>query len=148
MNQNSSVGFGTDANILAAYAHAANDRLGNFDLVVENTGANTLYLQVREHDGVTSPSGYANLGAAFTVVPRGTVTRSYLLLSKQIGFFGSGNTTANISTAIRNPADLRGAQIDIVVQGRTGWGFDNAFDKKAFRSPGWGPFPDNGNPEA
>ena len=147
INQASSLGFGANADVLAGYALAANDRLGNIDLVIENTGLNPLYLQIKEHDGVTAPSGYANLGSALSIVAKGTKTVSLNLISKQIGFFGSGNTTANISTVIRNPADRRNAQIDIVAGGRRNFGFDDAFDKKAFRSPGWGPQPDTGTPE-
>jgi hypothetical protein len=138
MQQISTIPFGSDATILAGYALAANDRLGNLDLVIENTGANDLYLKVAEYDGVTSPSGYADIGVPVTVVPKGTKTVSLSLLSKKIGFFGSGNTVANVSTVYRNRADLRGAQIDIVVQGRKGWGFDTAFDVNAFTSPGYG----------
>ena len=138
MNQVSSIGFGDNAEVLAGYAMAANDRLGAIDLVVENTGDNPLYLQVAEFDGTTAPSGYAKLGAAQSIVARGQKTLSLNLLSKQIGFFGSGDTVANISTVMRNKADLRGAQIDIVPVARKGWGYDHGFDKAAFRSPGYG----------
>jgi len=135
MNQISSIGFGSDASVLAGYALAADGRLGNISLVVENTGANSLYLQIREHTGTTSPSGYSNLGTAVTVVPKGIKDINLNLLSKQIGFFGSGNTTANISTVIRNKGDLRGAQIDIVPVSRQGWGYADGFSTAAFRSP-------------
>ncbi len=150
MNQISSIGFGDDANVLAGYALSANDRLGNIDLLIENTGDNDLYLKVAEYDGATSPSGYAALGAAQSIVARGQKTVSLNLLSKQIGFFGSGDTTANISTVIRNKADLRNPQIDIVpVFARKGWGFNEGIDKAAFRSPGYDSppdFPDEGEP--
>jgi hypothetical protein len=146
VNQQSTIPFGTDATLLAGYAmNAANDRLGNFDLVIENTGANSLYLRVKEQ---TLPqSGFSDVGSPITVVPKGTVTRSYSILSKRIGFFGSGNTIANISPVLRNKGDLRGAQIDIVQIGRRGWSWDNAFDQKSFKSPGWGTQPDTGAAE-
>lgn len=128
MNQLSSIGFGPDATVFAGYAQSANDRLGNIDFVFENTGANSAYIKLAQYNGTTSPSGYAQIGDAFTVVAGGQVTRSYVLLSKRVAFFGSGNTTVNISTVIRNKADLRGAQIDIVAVGRKGWGLDPAFN--------------------
>ena len=137
MNQNSAIGFGTDATVLAGYAVAANDRLGPIDFVVENTGENTLTLFLREYDGTTSPSGWAQIGAGHTVVAKGVKTISTVLLSKTVGFFGSGATSANISSVLRNKANLRGAQVDIVQSGRKGWGFDDGFNKDAFRSPGW-----------
>ena len=141
INQASIIGFGTDATILSGYALAANDRLGNFDLVVENVGTNTLNLTVKELNMV---SGYNTVITPWiSVVPKGTKTISFSgILSQQIGFFGSGNTTANISTVLRNPANLRGASIDIVAQGHRGFGWDQAFGSKAFRSPGYGAFPD------
>ena len=137
MNQASSIGFGVDANKLAGYAQAANDRLGNFDLVVENTGANTLWMIVREQTTAKpTTSGYGDVGSWFTVVPAGVQTKSYSIVSKRVGFFGSGrnsagvaaSTKANISVVLRNKADLRGSQIDIVGMGRRGWGVDEAFN--------------------
>ena len=142
MNQQSIIGFGTDANVLAAYVNTANDRLGKIDLIIENNGDNQAYIQFREHDGTTSPSGWTNLGVAFTVEPRGEVSKTLNILSKRIGFFGSGNTTVNISTVIRNKGDLRGAQIDIVTTGRKGWGYDDGFDKNGNLRNNWGPPPD------
>jgi len=136
MQQLSGIGFGADAAVMAGYALAANDRLGVFDLVIENTGTSTLYLRVKEHDGVTSPSGFADVLAPISVVAGGRVTRSLSLVSKVIGFFGSGNTTANISTVIANRADRRGAGIDFQIAGRKGWGFDDGVDQKAFL-PKW-----------
>jgi hypothetical protein len=128
MNQSSAVGFGPDATVFAGYAQSANDRLGNIDFVFENTGANNAYIKLMQYTGA-SPSGYALIGDAFTVAAGGQVTRSYVLLSKRVAFFGSGNTTVNISTVLRNKADLRGAQIDIVASvGRRGWGLDPGFD--------------------
>ena len=38
------------------------------------------------------------------------------------------STTVNISAVLRNPSDLRGAQIDISQVGRQGWGYDQAFN--------------------
>ena len=82
------------------------------------------------------------------MVPRGVETISFNLVSTRLGFFGSGNTRANISTVMRNPADLRGGQLDIVSVGRRNWAFDTAMDVNQFK-PTWGPFPDlpgNGEP--
>ena len=129
MNQQSAIGFSTDATVLAGYAQSAGDRLGNIDFVFENTGTNTAYIKIGQFDGTTSPSGYAFVHFPFTVVPAGTVTKSYQFLNKRIGFFGSGSTKVNISTVIRNKGDLRGAQIDIVPVGRRSWGYDQAFQK-------------------
>ena len=135
MNQVSSIPFGTDATLLAGYAYRANDRLGNVDLVIENTGSNALYFQLKEQ---TNPSGaFVAVGAAQSIVPKGTKTVSYNLLSERVGFFGSGNTTANVSFVIRNKGNLRGAQIDIVVTGRRGWGFDPGFNQNS-EVPTWG----------
>jgi hypothetical protein len=128
MNQLSSIGFGTDATVFAGYAQSAGDRLGKIDFIFENTGPNQAYIKLGQYDGTTSPSGYAQIGDAFTVAPGGALTKSYVLLSKRVAFFGSGSTTVNISTAIRNKGDLRGAQIDIVAVGRKGWGLDPAFN--------------------
>ena len=150
-NQISQIGFGSNIQVCAAYAQAANDRLGPVDFVIHNTGANSLTLQIREHDGTTSPSGYKNVvgvSAFTTVVAGGVVNIHTTLVSKQVGFFGSGNTTANITPVLRNKADLRGASIDIIALGRRGFGWDDAFDKAAFRAPGWGAQPDSGNTDA
>lgn len=141
MNQASTIGFGSDATLVAGYAQRGNERLGNFDLIIENTGVNALTLFVREHDGVTSPSGYKNLLGPISIVPKGNDTVSLKLLAKKIAFFGSGNTTANISVALRNPANLRGAQIDVVAVERRNFGFDDGANKKAMRSPGWPTLP-------
>lgn len=152
MNQVSAIGFGVDADKLAGYAQAVNDRLGNFDLIVENTGDNTLYMIVREqkHTTVAYASGYADVGSWFTVVPRGVQTKSYSLVSKRVGFFGSGrdsnaaaaSTKANVSVVLRNKSDLRGAQIDIVSMARRGWGVDEAFDAPTLTKK-WGAPPDS-----
>jgi hypothetical protein len=173
MNQASVVPFGTDASKLAGYAMTANERLGAIDFIFENTGSIPAYIKVMAYVGPsTTPSGYSgvtpldneinanveastpsseitgftSVGAAFVVQPKGVLTRSYNLLSKRIGFFGSGiagnvqqqiapyqtlrvaSTTVNISAVLRNPSDLRGAQIDISPVGRQGWGFDPAMD--------------------
>jgi hypothetical protein len=133
MNQLSKIGFGSDPTVYAGYAQAAGDRLGNFDLVIENTGSNTLTLQMKEY--VASSNTWNNVGSSTTIVAGGTSTLSFCLFSKILGFFGTGNTTANISTVIRNKSNLRGAQIDICASGRKGWGFDSGFDKNAFRTP-------------
>lgn len=142
MNQLSSVNFGSDATDLRAYAQAANERLGSIDFQIENTGNISLAFQLRQYDGATSPSGYANVGAQTTVNARGKKTVSYNLLGKRVGFFGSGvaatvvvngvsqfitSTTANITAVYHNKGDLRGAQIDLVAVGRRGWTYDDAF---------------------
>ena len=145
MNQLSSVGFGPDATVFAGYAQSAGDRLGNLDFVFENTGPNTAYIRLMQYDGATAPSGFAAIDTTYTttgflgfaVVPGGTLTKSYVLVSKRVGFFGSGNTTVNISAVIRNKADLRNAQIDIVASGRKSWGFDEGFDRATLTKK-WG----------
>lgn len=163
MQQLSQVPFGTDATVLAGYAQAANDRLGNIDFVFENTGDVAAYIRVKEYDGTTSPSGYTDVTAAkgwlesspniaqFTVAARGTLTKSFSLVSKVVGFFGSGvggSTKVCISSVIRNRADLRGADISIVAGGRKGWGFDNAYNRKSTQKS-WGMPPDqSGNTES
>jgi hypothetical protein len=96
----------------------------------------------------TGTATYTPLGAAFIVAAKGCITRSYNLLSQRVGFFGSGiataltgiingvfynnvtfkSTTVNITAVIRNPSDIRGAQIDISQVGRQGWGYDQAFN--------------------
>lgn len=157
MNQASLVPFGTDASRLAGYAQTANERLGAVDFIFENTGKVAAYIRVKAYVApTTTPSGYADVnpiyagvmpsgGEAATLGPEiyvnagGVVTRSYNLLSKRIGFFGSGvratvngqvisSTTVNISAVLRNKSDIRGAQIDISQVGRQGWGFDPAFN--------------------
>lgn len=113
--------------------------------------SNVLPLQSEAYANVTAspPSGaitgFTTVGAPFVLNPRGVLTRSYNLLAQRIGFFGSGiaatvvqqqapyqslkvtSTTVNITAVIRNPSDLRGAQIDITQVGREGWGFSAAF---------------------
>jgi hypothetical protein len=149
MNQASLVPFGTDATRLAGYAQTANERLGAIDFVFENTGDIPVYIRVKQFvSAATLPSGYADVtplgigayvGPEISVAARGVVTRSYNLLSKRIGFFGSGvaatingklvrSTTVNISAVLRNKSDIRGAQIDISQVGRQGWGYDMAFN--------------------
>lgn len=152
MNQ-MTFGFGTDIQVFAGYAQSANDRLGNIDFIVENTGANTVVIQLKTYDGNTAPSGYANVGSPFVVVAGGAQTKSFNLLAKRVGFFGSGNTTvgttynsltgtvtgakANITAVIRNKADLRNAQIDIVATGRRSWGYDEGWNSKELKKK-WG----------
>jgi hypothetical protein len=146
-------GFGTNIDVFAGYAQSANDRLGNIDFIVENTGANTVVIQLRSYDGDSSPSGWAKVGTPFVVVPGGTQTKSFNLLSKRVAFFGSGNATvsstynslsgaavgakANITAVLRNKADLRNAQIDIVATGRRSWGYDEGWNKTELKKK-WG----------
>lgn len=153
MNQLSAIGFGPNAEVMSGYAQSANERLGNFDLLIENTGSNTLRFQLRTFDNASSPSGYASVGSAVVVVPGGTKTVSYSLVNKRAGLFGSGNTAtdlsgsatstkANVSVVMRNKADLRGAQIDINAGGHAGWGYEQAFDKGS-TAKNWGNQPDS-----
>jgi hypothetical protein len=144
MNQQSIIPFGTNAAQFSGYAQATGERLGAFDLVIENVGDATLTVSLKEFNGTTAPSGWVNLAGqtAFTVAARGKVTRSIRSMNKRIGFFGSGNTVANISTVVSNPGDLRGAQIDIVAVGRRGWGYDQGFPSDQTRA-GWGAAPDS-----
>ena len=158
MNQASIVPFGVDASRLAGYAMTANERLGAIDFVFENVGSIAAYIKVMAYvSPSTTPSGYSDVlplqneaygnvtnsppssaltgftsvGPPFVLAPKGVLTRSYNLLAKRIGFFGSGiaatvtqmiapyqslkvsSTVVNITAVIRNPSDLRGAQIDI-----------------------------------
>lgn len=136
MNQLSSVAFGSDINVFAGYAQTAGDRLGSISFVFENTGPNAATIRLGYHDGTTSPSGYSIIDSfdttantqGFKVAAGGQVTKSYNLISKTIGFFGSGNTTVNISTVIANKANLRGAQIDIKAVGRKNWSVEDGMD--------------------
>jgi hypothetical protein len=152
MNQLSSISFGNDATVLRGYAQAANERLGAVDFLVENTGNIPLVIQVRQYDGLTSPSGYANVGAQVTVNARGKRTIGYNLLAKRVGFFGSGvpatvtvngvsqyitSTTANITAVIVNKGDLTGRQIDLVATGREGWSYDAGFARPELKKK-WG----------
>ena len=142
LNQLSAVGFGTDATVMAGYAIGVDRYLGNVDFIVENIGSNTLWLTFKEYTGTginaaggstNAGSGYVSLGSALTIVPGGQLTQSLSVLSQQIGFFGSGNTEANISCIYRNPSDLRGAQIDMFIAGRKGWCIDPAYPVQAVR---------------
>lgn|SRR5271157_3732898 len=152
MNQLSDISFGNDATVLRGYAQATNERLGYVGFLIENTGNIPLVFQLRSYDGATLPSGYANVGAQLTVNARGQRQVNYNLLSKRVGFFGSGvaatvvvngistyvtSTTANISTIINNKGDLSGRQIDLVTVGRQGWAYDAAFATAELRKK-WG----------
>lgn len=132
MNQLSSLGFDNDISQLAGYAQYANGSLGNVDLILENVGTADLTFVAKEYPVAAASggvSGYGVIGDFVTVVAGGTKTVSYSVVSKRIGFFGSGNTKANVTVAFRNKGDLRGAQIDIVATGRRGWSFDDGFRK-------------------
>jgi hypothetical protein len=152
MNQLSSVNFGNDATVLHGYAQATNERLGYVNFLIENTGNIALAFQLRQYDGSTGPSGYANVGGQTTVNARGSKMVAYNLLSKRVGFFGSGvaatvtingvsqlvtSTTANISVVWSNKAQLDGRQIDLVATGRRGWTYDDAFAKAELKKK-WG----------
>lgn len=142
--------------MLSGYASFANERLGAFDLTFECTGSNALAVQVMAFDGVSSPSGYHSvlptgaIGPVVQVVPGGVVTKSYHAMSNKIGFFGSGNvdqtfaqmsptyTFANVSLTLRNPSDLRGAQMDIVAEpARYGYTYGQAVNQATLTKQ-WG----------
>ncbi len=143
MNQSSTLPFGTDATKVAGYVYAT-ERLGNCDILFENTGANAITMKVGQFVS-GNPSSYALIVPWFTVQPGGTVSKSLVLPGvsapgPQIAFFGSGGSTANVTFAFRNPSDLRGVDISIVPIGRLGWGFDTAFDQASFL-PNWPSLP-------
>lgn len=144
MNQVSQVPFSTKTDVLAGYAHAGGDRLGNFDLVFENTGLNAVTIAVKQLNAAGTAYD-TTLTTTASIVPGGTLTKSLVVVGKRIGFFTSagGNTQVNISTAQRNKGDLRGAQIDIVAGGQKGWGMDTAFDVNTTKKK-WGAAPDEG----
>jgi hypothetical protein len=165
-NQSSLISFNTDASRFSGYAMAAGSRLGAVDFIFENTGNIDAYIRVKAFvSPTTSPSGYSDVSPVITgiapsgligtsigpeiiVAAKGCVTRSFNLLSKRIGFFGSGiadtvngvvvrSTTVNISSVMRNPSDLRGAQIDISASGRAGFGFDQGYNTASLTKK-WG----------
>jgi hypothetical protein len=129
--------------------------------------APVLRLQLMEWDGTTSPSGWKAIGGGtgpggtYEIVAGGTTTIHMNMSSQKLGFFGSGYivaggqplgsaattpccVAANISVVMDNKSDLRGAEIDIVVTGRRGWGYDDAFSK-ATLTPSWGTLDAGGN---
>jgi hypothetical protein len=136
MNQISKIPFGSDASVLAGCANRASAALGNFDLVIENTGANNLAFQCRTLGGAYGTT-WTPIESFFTVVPSGVETRSYSLVNSTVGFFGSGNTCANVSTVLRNKADLRGSQISMMISGKRGWNVDAGYNTNAVTPP-WG----------
>lgn len=142
MNQQSTIPFGTDATKIAGYAQST-ERLGNVDFLITNTGDNQLSMKIAQFVS-GNPSSYAVIVPMFTVQPKGNVTKSLCIASQQIAFFGSGNTTANITPVLRNPADLRGAQIDITQTGRFGWTTDIAAPAQ-FGYPVWPSLPNDGS---
>jgi len=145
MNQLSGIGFGTDATVLAFMAQTANERLGAFDLIVKNTGANVLTLTIKSLEA----GSWTAIGSAITVAAGGSTTTHLSLVSKVIGFFGTGPTTANITTVINTPSDRRGAQIDLVTQGRKGWGYDVGINKASISGnlpADWGRTSSNSGP--
>ena len=151
MNQVSQVSFGPDITQANGYLQYGNERLGNLDLVIENTSDYDLVFQAKAASTLTN-SGFANVGSAVTIKARGVKTLSYNILSKKFGFFGSGqdstgaarSVTANVTTVIRNKSDLRGAQVDLVNVGKRGWGSDQIFNDPAFFKY-WGNPPDAPN---
>lgn len=149
MNQVSQVSFGPDATQHQAYVLNGNERLGNLDLVIENTDSSATLVFIPKVQSTLTPSGFANVSSPVSIVPRGVKTISLNLLGKKLGLFGSGqdssgravSVTANVSAVIRNKGDLRGAQLDIVNVGRRGWGYDKGFNK-ASTGLRWGTPPD------
>lgn len=142
MFQLSVIPFGTDATKVAGYA-IATDRLGNVDLQINNIGSNTLYMKVAQFTSGTT-SSYTTIVPLFSVVAGGVVTKSLAVAgTKQLAFFGSGSTSANITPIFRNPADLRGATIDIVPVGRFAWTFDTSLDSEQ-NFPTWPSLPTDG----
>lgn len=142
-SQLSVIPFGTDATKLAGYAQAT-ERLGNVDMQFNNLDSvNTLSVKVGQFVS-GNPSSYTTIVPMFTVAPLGNVTKSLVIAgSKVIGFFGSGNCTANITPTFRNPADLRGADISIFATGKQGWGYDISYPEAAYE-PIWPALPDDG----
>jgi hypothetical protein len=141
------VPFGTNPNVIQGYCTTTNDRLGNVDITFENVGTNTAYITLKEFvrvAGVSTagiPNGgytatasdvHGNVLTGITVAPSGVETISLVSLSNKIGFFGSGNTVVNITPNFRNPANLRGASLDVVPIGRQGWGFEASMDTTSF----------------
>jgi hypothetical protein len=127
--------------------------LGAGNQPVSGTSGPVLRLQLKEWDGTTSPSGWKNVGSYTEIVAGGTATIHCNMASKKLGFFGSGYSgtngatgvgtnspapvSANISIVMDNKSDLRGAQIDLVVTGRKGWGVDDGFATGQLQ-PNWG----------
>jgi hypothetical protein len=162
LQQISTVAVGTDITQQVGYLIQANDRLGAFDLIFENNGPNTASILLKQYVGTNvagNVSGYAQLGGIFTVAPAslttasgavvgvqgGSVTKHLVVVGKQLGIFGSGSTTVNVSVAIRNSSDLRGASFDFVpTPGHQGWGYDPGTNVNALR-PAWGTPPDASN---
>jgi hypothetical protein len=107
---------------------------------------NLAYGNVTQSPPSGALTGFTLVGPPFVLAPKGVLTRSYNLVSQRIGFFGSGiaatvtqqtapyqtlkvsSTVVNITAVLRNPSDLRGAQLDISPVTRQGWGYDPAMD--------------------
>ena len=104
MNQLSSIGFGTDANVFAGYAQSANERLGNIDFVFENTGPNQAYIKLMQYDGVSSPSGFAVVGIPFTVVPGGVAAGEALVAHPGVNKISFTGGTATARHVLRGAA--------------------------------------------
>ena len=135
------MGFGPDASTLTSYAYRAGTKLGAIGLGFENTGANPVTLQVRELVGSGTAAVYSyNLGAQFVVNAGGYVEKNYVIVNQQFALFGSGNTTVNMTAFLRNLADRRDAQLDIVPVGKQNWGYSPGENVNAF-SGNYGPTP-------
>ena len=141
MNQISKIPIGTDITKLEGFALTANAKLGQIDVIFENTGTNDCLLQVQQFVPTSGASGaYTALGSSFSVKRGGVVSKSFVITSARFGLFGSGPTTVNMTVTIRNPAELRGGEFTLDYQGRTGWNnYDVAFDSAAV-TPTWAPF--------
>ena len=140
-NQVSTLGFGSDASVISGYAFRTNEKFGNVNLNFENTGSNSVVLQLRELVGSGSNAAYSvNLTPQFTLVAGGVTNKSLVILNQQIGLFGSGQTTVNMSIEQRNMGDRRHAEIEIIPVGKQNWGYSPAFAVNAY-SGNYGPTP-------
>jgi hypothetical protein len=138
-NQVSTIPFGTNATKLSGYLYRFGDRLGNFDILIENTGKNDLYFVAKEQTDTSSSGSFIPVCTPVTVVPKGLKTISLNVISKKIGFFGSGNTIANVQITFRNPSNLSGSGWDLVVTGHRGWGYDPGLSD-GDKAPTWPDF--------
>ena len=128
-NQLSTLGFSNSAAYITGYALRTNETFGKVDFTFENTGTNAVVLQLRELVGSGTGAAYSyNLGPQFTVQAGGVVDQSLVILSQQIGIFGSGQTTVNMAINRRNMGDRRHPEIEIIPVGKQNWGYSPGFN--------------------
>jgi hypothetical protein len=140
-NQISTIGFSNDASVTNGYAFRTNEKFGNVNFGFENTGNNSVVLQLRELVGSGSLASYSvNLTPQFTLVAGGTTNKALVILNQQIGLFGSGLTTVNVAIEMRNMADRRNPQIEVVPLGKQFWTTSPGLMVNAY-SGGYGPTP-------